>query len=131
MGEPPSATASPRPGLKQSPQPKRWHSLPDPQGDTSVDETSPMASQEGPLSSKRREAADWFTSLKSSCVDAFSCDSNSIKEARSHYFATHPWNWTNGNADDLSDIFRELAEGANLLGKSIHKLQLSWEGPEE
>ena len=33
--------------------------------------------------------------------------------------------------DDLSDIFRELAEGAVLLGKSIHELQLSWEGPEE
>ena len=41
----PSATASPRPEPKQSPQPKRWHSLPDPQGDMSIDETSPMASQ--------------------------------------------------------------------------------------
>ena len=33
--------------------------------------------------------------------------------------------------DNLSNIFRELAEGADLLGKSIHELQLSWEGPEE
>ena len=33
--------------------------------------------------------------------------------------------------DDLSDIFKELAESADLLGKSIHELQLSWEGPEE
>ena len=119
------------PELKQSPLPKRWHSLPDPQGDTSIDETSPTASQEGPSSSKRREAANWFTSLKPSCMDAFSHDSNSIKEARSSYFATHPWEWTNSNADNLSDIFRELAEGANLLGKSIHELQLSWEEPEE
>ena len=64
--EPSSATTSPMPELKQSPWPKRWHSLPDPQGDTSIDETSPMASQEGPSCSKRREAADWFTSLKPS-----------------------------------------------------------------
>ena len=33
--------------------------------------------------------------------------------------------------DNLSDIFRELAEGADLLGESIHELKLSWEGPEE
>ena len=33
--------------------------------------------------------------------------------------------------DDHSNIFRELAKGANLLGKSIYELQLSWEGPEE
>ena len=33
--------------------------------------------------------------------------------------------------DNLSNIFKELAEGADLLGKSIHELQLSWEGPEE
>ena len=129
--EQPSATASPRPEPKQSPWPKRQHSSPDPQGDTSIDETSPKASQEGPLSSKRRETTDWFASLKPSHADAFSHDSNPIKEARSHYFATHPWDWIHGNTDDLSNIFRELAEGADLLGKSIYELQLSWEGPEE
>ena len=105
--------------------------MPDPQGDMSIDETSPMVLQEGPLSSKRRETAGWFASLKPSCTDAFSHDSDLIKEARSHYFATHPWDWTHGNTDNLSDIFKELAEGPNLLGKSIHELQLSWEGPEE
>ena len=91
----------------------------------------PPALQEGPSSSKRRETANWFASLKPSHADAFSHDSNLMKEARSHYFATHPWDWTDGNMDDLSNIFRELAEGADLLGKSIHELQLSWEGPEE
>ena len=129
--EQPSATASPRPEPKQSPQPKRWHSLPDPQGDTSIDETSPTVSQEGPSSSKRRETASWFASLKPSHADAFSHDSDLIKDARSHYFATHPWDRTYGNTDNLSNIFKELAEGADLLGKSIHELQLSWEGPEE
>ena len=105
--------------------------MPDPQGDTSIDEISPMASQEGPSSLKRRETAGWFASLKPSHADAFSHDSNLIKEARSCYFATHPWDWTYGNTDNLCNIFKELAEGANLLGKSIHELQLSWEGPEE
>ena len=124
----PSATASPRLEPKQSPWPKRWLSLPDPQGDTSIDETSPTVSQEGPSSSKRRETADWSASLKPSHADAFSHNSDLVKEARSCYFATHPWDWTDGNMDNLSDIFKELAEGANLLGKSIHKLQLCWEG---
>ena len=129
--EQPSAAASPRPEPKQSPWPKRWHSSPDPQGDMSIDETSPKALQEGLLRSKRRETADWFTSLKPSRADAFSHDSNPVKEARSCYFATHPWDRIHCNTDDLSDIFRELAEGADLLSKSIHELQLSWEGPEE
>ena len=125
------ATVSPRPEPRQSPWPKRWHSSLDPQGDTSTDETSPMASQEGPSSSKRREASNWFASMKPSHADAFSHDSDLIKEARSCYFANHPWDWIYGNDDNLSDIFRELAKGTDLLGKSIHEIQLSWEGQEE
>ena len=97
----------------------------------SMDETSSKASQEGPSSSKRREAPDWFASLKPSCADTFSCDSNPVKEARSCYFATHPWDWIHDSTNDLSNLFRELAEGAGLLGKSIHEIQLSWDGPEE
>ena len=126
-----SAAASPRPEHKQSPWPKRQHSSPDPQGNSSMDESSSKASQEGPSSSKRRETPDWFTSLKPSCADAFSPDSDPIKEARSHYFATHPWDWILGITDNLSNIFRELAEGADLLGKSIYEIQLSRDGPEE
>ena len=42
-----------------------------------------------------------------------------------------PLDWVHGNMDDLSNIFKELAKGANLLGKSIYKLQLSRKGPEE
>ena len=105
--------------------------MPDPQGNMSMDETSSKASQEGLSSSKRRETTDWFTSLKPSHADAFSHDSDPVKEARSCYFATHPWDWIHGNTDDLSNIFRELAEGADLLGKSIYEIQLSWDGPEE
>ena len=61
----------------------------------------------------------------------FSQDSSPIKEARECYFTTHPWDWALGNMDDLSDIFRELAQGAGLLGKFIHKIQVSWSGLEE
>ena len=127
----PSATTSPRPEPKWSQWLKRQHPLPDPQGSTSMDETSSKASQEGPSSSKRRETPNWFTSLKPSHTDAFSHDSDPVKEARLCYFATHPCDWIHDNTDDLSDIFRELAEGAGLLGESIHEIQLLWDGPEE
>ena len=90
-----------------------------------------MTLQERPLNSKRRKTTGWSSSLKPSHADAFSWDSSPVKEAREHYFATHPWDWACGNMDDLSDIFRELAQGAGLLGKFIHKIQVSWNGPEE
>ena len=48
-----SAAISPRPVVKWSPWPKRWHPLPEPWESTSIDETSPQAMQEGPTSSKR------------------------------------------------------------------------------
>ena len=32
--------------------------------------------------------------------------------------------------DDLSDIFKELAQGASLLVESIYEIQWSWDGPE-
>ena len=54
-----------------------------------------------------------------------------MREARACYFTTHPWDWAHGNMDDLSDIFRELAQGAGLLGESIHKIQLAWNGLED
>ena len=92
QGQPP-ATTPPRPEPKWSPQSKRQHSLPDAQGDTSIDESSPMASQEGLSSSKRGKTTDWSSSLKPSHADAFSWDSGPMKEARECYFTTHPWDW--------------------------------------
>ena len=91
----------------------------------------PMALQEGPSSSKRGKTADWSSSLKPSHADTFRWDSSPMREARECYFATHPWDWAHGNMDDLSDIFRELAQGASLLGESIHEIQLAWNGPED
>ena len=116
---------------KQSQQPKRQHSLPDLQGDSSIDENSPRGSQEDLPCSKREKASSWFSSLKPSRADAFSRDSSPIKEARECYFATHPWDWAYSNTDDFSDIFRELIQGAGLLRKTIYEMQVSWNGPVE
>ena len=130
QGQPPT-TISPRSECKWSPQPKRCHSLTDAQGDMSIDESFPMASQEGLSNSKRGKTTGWSSSLKPSHADAFSWDSSPVKEARECYFATHPWDWARSNTDDLSDIFREFAQGTGLLGKFIHEIQVSWNGPEE
>ena len=107
-GQPPAIT-SPEQEPKWSPPPKRWHSLTETQGDMSAEEDFPVASQEGPSSSKIGKMADWFSSLSPSHVDAFCWDSSLVKEARAHYFTTHPWDWAHGNMDNLSEIFWELA----------------------
>ena len=129
-GQPTSIT-SPKKEPKWSPLPKRQHSLTEVQGDTSGDEDSPMASQEGLSSSKIGKMADWFSSLSPSHANAFCWDSSLVKEARACYFTTHPWDWAHGNMDDLSKIFWELAQDAGLLGESIHELQQLWNGPED
>ena len=91
------------------------------QGDTSMDEDFPITSQEESSKPKKGRTADWLTCMESDCADAFSRDSNSIKEARAHYFTTHSWDWDHSNTEDLSDIFKELAQEAGLLGESIFK----------
>ena len=73
----------------------------------------------------------WFTSLKPSCVEAFSWDSDIIKEVRLCFFSNHPCDWVTDGTNDLSDVFKELAESAGLLGEAIYEIQLSWTGPEE
>ena len=100
------------------------------QGDMSIDKDFPITSQEESSKPKKGRTADWLTCMESDHVDAFSQDSYSIKEARARYFITHSWNWDHGNTEDLSDIFKELAQEAGLLGESIFKIQQSWKGPE-
>ena len=90
-----------------------------------------MTLQEGLSNPKRGKTTGWSSSLNPSHADAFSQDSGPVKEAREHYFTTHPWDWARSNMDNLSDIFRELAQGTGLLGKSIHEIQVSWNGMEE
>ena len=120
QGRPP-ATTSPKPEPAWSPQSKRHHSSTDALGDMSIDESSPMTLQEGPLNSKRGKTTGWSSSLKHSHSDAFSRDSGPVKEARECYFTTHPWDWAHGNMDDLSDIFRELAKALACWASSSMK----------
>ena len=61
-------------------------------------------------SSKRQEVPPWFRTPKPSCTEAFSQDSNMVREAR---------------------IFQQMAMSASLLGTSIHEIEASWDGPEE
>ena len=95
-----------------------------------MDEDFPTTSKEELLNPKKGKTTDWLTGMKSKCADAFSQDSDSIKEARAHYFTTHTWNWAQGNTEDLSDIFKELTQEAGLLDDSIFEIQWSWKGPE-
>ena len=115
---------------KQSLPPKRQHSSTEAQGNTSMDEDFPITLQEESSKPKKGRTADWLTCMESDCADAFSQDSNSIKEARAHYFTTHSWDWDHSNTEDLSDIFKELTQEAGLLGESIFEIQWSWKGPE-
>ena len=100
------------------------------QVDTSMDEDFPTTSQGESLNLKKGKTADRLTSMKSKHADAFSQDSDSVKDARARYFAMHSWDWAHGNAEDLSDIFKELTQEAGLLDKSIFELHWSWKGPE-
>ena len=96
----------------------------------SIDEDFPITSQEESSKPKKGRTADWLTCMESDGADAFSRNSNSIKEARARYFITHSWNWDHGNTEDLSNIFKELAQEAGLLGESIFEIQWSWKGLE-
>ena len=100
------------------------------QGNMSMDEDFPITLQEESSKPKKGRTADWLTCMESNRTDAFSWDSNSIKEARARYFTTHSWDSDHSNTEDLSDIFKELAQEAGLLGESIFKIQQSWKGPE-
>ena len=97
----------------------------------SIDGTAPEAMQKGPSSPKRQEVPAWFTSLKPSHAEAFLQDSNIIKEARLCFFSNHSYDFLHDGTHDLSDVFKELAKSAGLLGEAIFKIQLSWTGPEE
>ena len=86
--------------------------------------------QEESSNFKKGKTANWLTSMRSIHMDTFSQDSDSVKEARGRYFATHSCDWTCSNMEDLSDIFKGLTQEAGLLGESIFELQWSWEGLE-
>ena len=59
---------------------------------------------------------------------AFSWDTDLVKEARKEYFKRHSYNFTAEGTHNLSEVFRQMAESANLLGTTIHEIQAVWTG---
>ena len=64
-------------------------------------------------------------------MEAFLRDSSIVKEARSCFFSNHSYDFVHDGTHDLSDVFKELAKSASLLGEAIYEIQLSWTRPEE
>ena len=134
--EQPTTATSPTSVTKQSPMSKRQHPSPDPV-------------ESMPPSPKRQETPPWFKTLKPSHAEAFSWDSNMVKEARRkltsrfnqqyenlhqarrEFSSKHSYDFTTDGTCNLSRIFRQLAASANLLGTSIYEIQSSWTGPKE
>ena len=54
-----------------------------------MDEDFLVMLQEELSDPKKGKTANWLTCMKSDRADAFSWDSNSVKEARACYFTTH------------------------------------------
>ena len=94
-----------------------------------MDEDFPITLQEESSKPKKGRTTDWLTYMESDHVQTpLAGTSYSIKEARAHYFATHSWDWDHSNTEDLSDIFKELAQEAGLLGESIFDNTMVMEG---
>ena len=68
--------------------------------------------------------------LKLSCAEAFGWDSDLVKEARRE-FSKHSYNFITEGTCNLSEIFKQKAMSAELLGTSTYNIQASWMGPEE
>ena len=131
MEEQPTTAVSPTLVPKQSPRPKRQHPSPDPMESTPIGCATPKVTLGGPLSPKRWEIPPWFKILKPNHAEAFSWDSDMVKEARREYFSMHPYDFVTDGNHDLSGMFKHLATSAGLLGTVIYKTQSPWTGPEE
>ena len=128
VGEQSAPAAPPPPVPKQSPRTKRWHSSPDPADNMPLGGTTSKATSEGPPSPKQQEVPPWNKALKQSCSEAFSSDTDLVKEARKKYFSKHSYNFTMEGTHDLLEVFRQMAESAELLGTSIYQIQALWTG---
>ena len=93
--------------------------------------TTSKATSEGSPSSKQWEVQPWNKVLKQSCSEAFSWDTNLVKEARKEHFKRHSYNFSMEGTHDLLEVFRQMAESADLLGTTIHEIQEVWMGPVE
>ena len=116
---------------KWSPRLKRQLPLPEPQGSTSIDGTTPKAMQGGPLVPRSKGTPPGSHHLNLVMWRPSSGTSSIVREARFTFFSKHSHNFVEDGTCDLLDIFKELAERAGLLGNCIYEIQLSWTGPEK
>ena len=123
--EQPISAIPPTPVPKQSPRPKRQHPSPDPVESTPLGGTTSKVTLGEHPSSKWREIPPWFRALKLSCTKAFGWNSDLVKEARREFFSKHSYNFTTDGTSILSEIFKQMAVSAKLLGASIHEIQAS------
>ena len=117
--------APPTPVPKQSPRPKRQHLSPDPVESLPLGGTTSKTTSEGPPSSKWWEVPPWNKALKLSHGEAFSWDSDLVKEARKEYFSKHSYNFITEGTHSLSEIFRWIAKSVKLLGTSVYEIKAS------
>ena len=99
----------PMPVPKQSPRPKRWHPSPDPVESMPLGRTTSKIMLEGPPSSKWQDIPPWNKALKLSCTEAFSQDSDLVKEARKEFFSKHSYKFIMEGTHDLSEVFKQMA----------------------
>ena len=130
LEQPSTSAAPPVPAPEQSPRPKRWHPSPDPVDSMPLGGTTSKPTLEGPPSSKGQEVPPWNKVLKQSHSETFSHDTNLVKEARKEYYKRHSYNFTVGGTHNLSEVFRQMAESADLLG-TTYKIQEIWMGPDK
>ena len=96
-----TSAAPPTPVPEQSPRPKRQHLSPDPMESTPLGQTTPKVNLGGPPSTKRQEIPPWFRTLKPSYPEAFSQDSDLVREARREFFSKHSYNFTTDSTHNL------------------------------
>ena len=117
--------APPTPVPKQSPRHKRQHPSPDP---VPLGRTTSKTMSEGPPSSKQWEIPPWNKALKPSHAEAFSQDSDLVKEARKEFFLQHSYNFITEGTHNLLEVFKQMATSTELLGTSIYEIQVVWTG---
>ena len=66
--------------------------------------------------------------LKQSHLEAFSWDTDLVKEARKEYFSKHSYKFTTEGTHDFLEVFKQMAKSTELLGTSIHEIQAVWMG---
>ena len=69
--------------------------------------------------------------LGDSCHEAFCKDSELVQQIRWTYFRTHALTFHKEDTYELTEVFKELAEMAGLLGTEVYPVHDQWVGRAE